>query len=466
VNPATIDLVKRSLDLAIKSGCRYADVRAENRIAEAIIVEDGSVEHISTTKDSGFGLRILMDDHWSFVSFSNPAKFDDIRHRILGADYNKGVCKIKLSECPTYCESIVLKPETIPSVEELKKIAIDCHNLVKEKQHIIKTRIHNQCNQVSRLFMNTEGSQISQEYFDTFSEINVTARDSGITQAVNTTEGGRGGMEKLLNNNKIFDSIQNISDKASRLVNASPIKEEKTVLIMNPDFVALLTHEILGHPSEGDRVMGKEMAWAGGSWWAGKIGEKIGSEKLNVFDDPTIEGTLGHYKFDDEGVRASRTQIIEEGVLKNHFQSRETAPSFNTMPTGNMRATSYKFMPLIRMACTCIGKGDWKQDEMIKETKKGYLICDMKIPSIDMKRYNWSISAQYAYKIEDGETTDMLRDVIVTGNSPDFFSSIDACGTDFEIRPILNCGKGDPMQIMMMGNGGPSVRAVATIRST
>ena len=71
---------------------------------------------------------------------------------------------------------------------------------------------------------------------------------------------------------------------------------------MNPDFVALLTHEILGHPSEADRVLGKEMAWAGGAWWAGKIGTKIGSSELNVIDDPTIPTSLGWYKYDDEGV--------------------------------------------------------------------------------------------------------------------------------------------------------------------
>ncbi len=147
------------------------------------------------------------------------------------------------------------------------------------------------------------------------------------------------------------------------------------------------------------------------------------------------------------------------------MQSKETAKIFSEKPTANMRATSYKFMPLIRMACTCIAHGDYNPDEMIKDVKDGYLISNMKIPSIDMKRYNWSISAQYAQKIENGETTDLLRDVIVIGTAPEFFKSIDACGNDFTVRPITNCGKGDPMQSMMMGNGGPSIRAIATVKS-
>ena len=80
------------------------------------------------------------------------------------------------------------------------------------------------------------------------------------------------------------------------------------------------------------------------------------------------------------------------------MQNRETGKIFNENPTGNMRATNYRFMPLIRMACTCIDNGDWNVNEMIKEVKNGYLISNMKIPSIDMKRYNWSISCPICTK--------------------------------------------------------------------
>lgn len=157
--------------------------------------------------------------------------------------------------------------------------------------------------------------------------------------------------------------------------------------------------------------------------------------------------------------------LIEKGILREHMHSRETAAKFDTEPNAGMRASGYEFMPLIRMACTYINSGDWEHEEMIKEVKDGYLICNMKVPSIDMMRYNWSISCQYAYEIKDGKVGNLLRDVIVMGIAPDFFSSIDACSKEFEIRPILNCGKGDPMQSMRMGNGGPYVRGQATVKS-
>ncbi len=292
-----------------------------------------------------------------------------------------------------------------------------------------------------------------------------TAHESGLTQSVKITEGGRGGIEQITKNNKAQYSANDISEKASQLLDAKPANEENATVVMNPNFVSLLTHEILGHPSEADRVLGKEMAWAGGAWWKDKLGERIGSEHLNVFDDPTIKESLGWYYFDDEGVQTQKTTLIEKGILKNHMQNRETATIFDVEPTGNMRATDYRFMPLIRMACTCIGAGDWNPEEMIKEVKSGYLISNWKVPSIDMKRYNWSISCQFAQKIENGQVTDLLRDVIVVGTAPEFFKSIDACGNDFTVRPITNCGKGDPMQSMVMGNGGPSIRGKAIVKS-
>lgn len=460
------ELAEKSLKFIVNHGCDYTDIRAEQTQKSSVLFEDRDIESVSVSQESGIGIRILKDNCWAFLSVSSPTEFGYIGQLISKIKFRSKNQKINLVDYPSFNEKTISKTEIIPSIEDIKKIGFDCHDIIKQKANIIKTNIHNQFNHTRKLYMNSSSSNILQDYFDTFSEISVTARDSGITQSVNITEGGRGGLEKLLKDDKIFRSADEISQKASLLPNAKPIKEQKTTLVMNPDFVSLLTHEILGHPSEGDRVMGKEMAWAGGAWWAGKLGEKIGTEGLTVFDDPTIEGTFGSYKFDDEGVKASRTSIVEKGVLRNHFQSRETAYDFGTNPTGNMRATSYRFLPLIRMACTCIDRGDWSPDEMIKETKSGYLVCNMKIPSIDMKRYNWSISAQYAYSIENGEIGDLARDVLVLGNSPDFFNSIDACGNDFQIRPILNCGKGDPMQVMMMGNGGPSIRSSATIRST
>ena len=465
------DLADKAVKFATDSGVQYCDARAEQQGKKSILIENNEVEYIKTGEDSGIGIRLVKDGVWSFCSVNNPNSFDQIKvaikDAIKNATYNSENKKNKIDLHPNSItknkiDFPVLKK---PKIEELLKIGFECSKIILNESRIIKSIINPWYTINSKYFTNSEGSEITQNFTDVVVEMIATAHESGLTQSVNITEGGRGGLEQVLEKDKIQHSAKEIALKASQLIDAKPAKEEKATVVMNPDFVSLLTHEILGHPSEADRVLGKEMAWAGGAWWKGKIGEKIGSEELNVFDDPTIKESLGWYYFDDEGVKTKKTTLVENGILKNHMQNRETAQTFNVPPTGNMRATNYRFMPLIRMACTCIGNGKWNVDEMIKGVKNGYLISNMKIPSIDMKRYNWSISCQYAQKIQNGEITDLLRDVIVMGVAPEFFQSIDACGNDFTVRPITNCGKGDPMQSMIMGNGGPSIRGTATVKS-
>lgn len=465
------DLADKAIRYATDSGAQYCDARAEQQESKEALIENGEIEYVKNNNDEGIGISLVKEGAWSFCSITNPNSFeqikeivnDAIRNSIHNAQDKKNEINLyPNSSNKTKIDFPVLKK---PGIDELIKIGFECDKIISYTPRIIKSIIHPWYTTNSKYFVNSEGSEIIQNFTDVVIDMVATAHEAGLAQSVNITEGGRGGLEQVSNKDKVQHSAQEISLKASQLIDAKPVKEEKATVVMNPDFVSLLTHEILGHPSEADRVLGKEMAWAGGAWWKGKIGEKIGSDKLNVFDDPTIKESLGWYYYDDEGVKTKKTTLVENGILKNHMQNRETAQIFDAIPTGNMRATNYRFMPLIRMACTCIGNGDYDVSEMIKEVKNGYLISNMKIPSIDMKRYNWSISCQYAQKIENGEITDLLRDVIVMGIAPEFFESIDACGNDFTVRPITNCGKGDPMQSMIMGNGGPSIRGIATVKS-
>lgn len=465
------NFAEKAVDIASKSGAQYCDVRAETTTKKGILIENGVIEYPISKEDEGIGIRVLHSGAWGFYSISDPKSIQEIQDAVNEAiktarHYGeKKRTKTILANIPTNEQKIEFPVLKEPNLDELCKIGFDCDKIINEEKRIHKSNCSLGYAITSKYFVNSEGSKIFQDITDVIVDLVAIAHESGLTQSVNITEGGRGGIEKITKECDVLEKAKFVSEKASQLIDAKPVKEIKTKVVLNPDFVSLLTHEILGHPSEADRVLGKEMAWAGGAWWAGKIGEKIGSDYLNVFDDPTLEGSLGWYHYDDEGVKSSRTELIRNGMLTNHLQNRETAKIFDTNPTANMRASSYKFMPLIRMACTCIDKGDWEPQEMIKDVKKGIFISNMKIPSIDMKRYNWSISCQFAHKIENGEITDLLRDVIVLGTAPEFFKSIDACGKDFTVRPITNCGKGDPMQSMIMGNGGPSVRGIATVKS-
>ncbi len=466
------DLASRALEHALAIGAGYADVRYEYRESRGLLLENSSIEHMASSIENGLSIRVVADGAWGFYAVAEP-RLEDAIHavemavRLAKASSRKVKEKVMLAEVKAYTDNVKMpfNSDTRSEFNQLVDIARECDKRIRGKgSSIHRSSVTAGYDYTEKLFMSSEGARIVQSYLDTVMSITATAYEQGLSESVSRTEGGRGGLEML---NNITSIAEDVAEKALRLLKAEPAKEEKSVVVMDPDFVALLTHEILGHPSEADRVLGYEMAWAGGAWWAGKLGERIGSSMLNVVDDPTIPYTLGHYRYDDEGVYAREKVLVKDGILANHMHSRVTAARFGVEPNAGMRASGYEYMPLIRMACTYIKPLDWEYEEMVKDVRHGYLICGQKVPSIDMYRYNWSISCQYAYRIEQGEVKEdeMLRDVIVMDNAPEFFASIDACSKHYEIRPILNCGKGDPMQTMRMGNGGPYVRGVALVKS-
>lgn len=470
-------------------GVAYCDARAETRSGTQVLVENGRIDHVRDVSDSGLGVRILDGGRvWRFVSVSSPESADEVKGAIdcAGLGAHKGEegpharkaahtttaprASIALRDIRPRTARITHRAAKSPDPDSIMSLGLECGKAISGMPHITNSVTAPRFETVSKYFTSSEGADILEEYTDTTISMTATATadnaSSGgrITRTVDSTVGGRGGLEVV--DVESHSRALYVASRASELAAAGTAKHMADAdVVMNPNFVALLVHEILGHPSEADRVMGREMAWAGGAWWSGMIGDKIASESLSVFDDPTAPGSLGWYDYDDEGVKSSRTQLVKRGVLKEHMQSRETAAAYGAEPTGNMRATGYGFMPVIRMACTCIEPGDHAVDEMIRDVRDGYAIYDMKIPSIDMNRYNWSISCQYARKITDGELAETVRDVVVSGTAPGLFRSVSACGKDFEVTPITNCGKGDPMQSLAMGNGGPSIRGKATVGS-
>jgi TldD protein len=265
---------QKAVKLAQKHGCTYCDARAEVIERQALVIEDGQLENLVTKHEKGVGIRVLCDGAWGFYSTSDLTKLEEgitcaIRSAKHYAAYKKE--KIKLAEIPVSQKKINYKAKKQVDVDDLVKIAFDCDKIIRSVDKISKSTVAASNVTTTKHFVSSDGAKIQQDFADLVVDLVATARSSGITQSINTTEGGRGGLEKITDETDIYLVAKEIAKKTSELVEAKTAKEEKATVVMNPDFVALLTHEILGHPSEADRVLGKEMAWAGGAWWAGML---------------------------------------------------------------------------------------------------------------------------------------------------------------------------------------------------
>jgi TldD protein len=186
------------------------------------------------------------------------------------------------------------------------------------------------------------------------------------------------------------------------------------------------------------------------------LGRRFGKDILNVYDDGTIPGQRGTHRYDDEGTPTRHNDLIKAGVLVGRLHSRETAAKMGEKVTGNARAISYRFPPIVRMTNTAIENGTTKFEDMIKDIKLGIYACDAYGGETMLE--NFSFSSGYAYMIRDGKIAEMVKDVILSGNLFTTLQNIDAIGNDFKWLTVGGgCGKGSQSPLPV-GMGAPHIR--------
>jgi TldD protein len=226
--------------------------------------------------------------------------------------------------------------------------------------------------------------------------------------------------------------------------------------------MALQVHESCGHPIELDRVFGSEASYAGTSFLTpDKVGGfRYGSDLVNLTADATLPGGCGSFGYDDEGVPAQRTPIVERGLFEGYLTSRETAARLGWKSNGSMRADGWNRMPLVRMTNVNLEPGDWALDEMIEDMRDGLYFESTKSWSIDDRRLNFQFATEIGWEVKDGSLGGMLRNPTYQGVTPEFWGRCDAIGNrdHWRLWGVLNCAKGEPMQLMHVGHGAAPTR--------
>ena len=149
-------------------------------------------------------------------------------------------------------------------------------------------------------------------------------------------------------------------------------------------------------------------------------------------------------------------KLIDEGLFVGYLTSRETAAALgNGRSMGAMRADGWRRIPLIRMTNINILPGDSSLEEMIGDTEDGILMQTNKSWSIDDRRLNFQFGTEIAWEIKHGKRGKLYRNASYAGITPDFWNSLDAIAGPSEWRMfgLINCGKGQPGQVMRVGHG-------------
>jgi TldD protein len=307
-----------------------------------------------------------------------------------------------------------------------------------------------------KVIINSDGADI--EIHDSKPEFSVTAIARRASQSVTAHEGVgvTGAWDDLFKKKSHLEYARIASARAAKLLDARHVSGKKTTVILDPAMVGLLSHEAIGHTVEADFVLS-------GSVVKDKIGTKVASDLVTLVDSGRSEiatNAGGTIIVDDEGVIAGRTAIIEKGMLKSFLHNRESAMIFGAASTGNARAFQYSDEPLIRMRNTYIEPGVDKLNDMIRETKHGYIIKGARNGQADANG-EFMFGAEEVHLIENGEEKELLRGASISGNAFEVLQSVDMVGNEFQYDIGTGyCGKYQPAKV---DGGGPYIRCTAII---
>src|SRR5205814_5844384 len=157
----------------------------------------------------------------------------------------------------------------------------------------------------------------------------------------------------------LVGNAERVAEEAVKLVFADIWPSKDTTLIRGSSQLALQIHESCGHPTELDRVYGTEAAFAGRSFLTvdKRNNFRYGSDIVNLTADSMRATGLGTFGWDDEGVPASSTPLVQNGAFIGYLMSRETASKLGLQSNGCMRADGWNRIPLIRMTNVSIEAG-------------------------------------------------------------------------------------------------------------
>jgi TldD protein len=432
----------------------YTEIRIEEKESTRAVFRGKDLEVANANIDKGGIVRCLIRNKgWGVATFNN---LDDLLNKV-----DQAYQCAQVGSVPEPIELAPVKPVEQVTTAEMKRdfrdISLAEKKALAERYNQVMLSHSNKIIDTQSVYLdsftkltiaNSEGTYIEQDKPSVVIGAYATSRDGDNVQQAHESLATTEGYEYVLDKDEL---ARKSAQHAVELLSAKPVKAGQYTVIADQMLAGVFIHEAFGHLSEADFVYenpkAREMM---------TMGRRFGKGILNVYDDGSIPNQRGTTLYDDEGSPARRNWLIKDGVLVGRLHSRQTAAKMGETASGNARAMSYRFAPIVRMTNTAIDNGTTSFDDMIKDIKLGIYACDAYGGETMLE--NFSFSSGYGYMIRDGKLAEMVKDVILAGNLFTTLENIDAIGNDFKwLNTGGGCGKANQFPLPV-GMGSPHIR--------
>lgn len=475
-----LDDIKKQIKRLQAQGATYVDTRwypYEER--NSLSMWNGNLKDTNATRQSGVGVRVLYKGAWGFSASSNVEQLTAIYDRALEnarVAAERVTFPIRLAEKDILQASFAspnqVDPFTVPLAEKvdlMKQVDAWLKDDAVQQRSVDLTLTRRLAH-----FIDSEGSQIEKNIVDVFTRVEVSSQDeNGVTQERKFRLGRRGESRGWENFDPAFfqeNSLRIVQELKELLAAPECPKDDRSVILLH-SIMFLQTHETIGHALELDRILGYELAFAGGSFVTlddfGKL--RYGSNKLTARANATLPNSPGSFGFDDDGVPAQDNLLIDRGLLVGAITSRQMVEEANARArreifqgsSGANRATAFYRVPIERMTNINIDSGtDGTLEDIIAGTEHGIILDGDRSWSIGSNREQFHFGTEIGWLVENGLKKGVVKNSTYKGDTLKFWNSLSAVGnaSTWKMHFVDNCGKGQPNQIIQLGHGVPICR--------
>ena len=297
-----------------------------------------------------------------------------------------------------------------------------------------------------RYFVNNEGTEVVQNLpYARIMVFGETKADDGMELPLNLSYFAYDPADLPANDKIIADAKEMV--KTLEALRVAPVVDPYTgPSLLSGPASGVFVHEIFGHRIEGQRMKSEN----DGQTFKKMVGQLVLPADMHVYDDPTLrkyagEDLNGFYKYDDQGVKAERVDVVVNGKL-NDFLMTRTPIDGHPRTNGHARASD-GFDPVSRQSNLVIETSNPKTPEelrqlLIEEVKKqgkeyGYFFKEVTSGFTFTGKgatNSFNVTPLEVYKVfADGRPDQLVRGVDLIGTPLSMFSNIIYAGNDARV---------------------------------
>ncbi len=447
-------VLERVLGSALRTGGEFAEVFAEDRRSSSALLDDGRVEELTSGRDRGAGIRVVVGDTTGFAHTADLSEAGLLAAAEAAAAAARGggggVRTIALTrQQASRGYEIEIAPVEVPKARKVELLT-RADEIARSTDGAISQVSVNYGDSLRRILVaNSDGLFAEDETVRTFFAVSCVATGDTGMQTGRESIGHTIGFE-LFDRYDIDELARRAAGRAITKLAARPAPSGQMPVVIGSGGGGVLFHEACGHGLEADLVS------KGASVFGGRVGQQVASKGVTVVDDGTMSREWGNIAIDDEGNRAQRNVLIEDGILTDYMWDQLRARKEGRASSGNGRRQSYQHLPMVRMTNTYLLAGTEEPEAIIASTEKGVYVKHLGGGQVNTATGDFVFGMTEAYLIEYGEVTEPLREGNLIGNGPEVLQRIDALGNDFAMGPPGTCGKDG--QGVPVGDGVPTLR--------